>query len=101
MVAGARIEEDTGHGLMLAPDDEAAFLSALAEGHTTPRRGKRVTAEEVRQVAEVYNEAARTGMPPFDTIMRELHLSRATAARRVKAARKAGLIEPRKGGTNG
>lgn len=48
---------------------------------------------DLEHVAAIYNEAAASGLPPLAAVAGRLGKSKATACRRVEAARLAGLID--------
>jgi hypothetical protein len=66
-------------------------------------RGKRgSSAAHLALVANIYREARARRDPPTRTVAETLNISHSTAAKRVAAARRAGLLEPtRKGSTGG
>jgi hypothetical protein len=53
-----------------------------------------VAAPDLQVVADVYNDAARTGHAPTLAVEQRFGVSRSTAGRWVRAARNAGLLEP-------
>lgn len=58
------------------------------------RKGKRITDEELRQVAAIYREAWSLGGNPTDAVAEQMNMARSTAAKRVMAARAAGHLPP-------
>ena len=56
---------------------------------------------ELEQVALVYRMAYFIGLSPTKAVALELELSRDVAAKRVQAARRAGLLEPTRKGQKG
>jgi len=61
-------------------------------GPRTPHRGKPVSDEDLRRVAEVYRSVTKGGI---ETVAAELNYSRSTAARHIREARRRGILEPR------
>lgn len=74
------------------PPPEAVPYAAF-HGRRT-RQANKVTDDELRDVAAVYREALKRGDPPTLTVAEQLVYSRATAGRRVQAARKLGYLGP-------
>lgn len=57
------------------------------------RRGQRLTAEQLADVAKVYRAAWTVGDPVNEAVKTAFHLSRDGAAKRIQAARAAGLLD--------
>lgn len=55
---------------------------------------------EVAQAALIYMRAIDEGRRPLQAVMKDLHLTKATASRRVRAAKDAGLIAESTGGAS-
>ncbi|HZU54821.1 MAG TPA: hypothetical protein VFA06_03025 [Actinocrinis sp.] len=69
-----------------------AWFSPPAEAGV---RGKRVSNDRVAEAAQVYAEALAAGSnAPGEAVAKALGYSRATAARRIRAARERGLLPP-------
>jgi len=67
---------------------------ALVSELSPPRRRTPAPdlAPDLAVAAQAYSDAAANGQPRYAAVQRALHCSRATAARRIAAARAAGLI---------
>lgn len=76
----------------LKPEIDDANDAYAAWRESEPRARHRVSREELAKVAEVYRKAVEAGDPPTKTVREVLHLSRATAGRRVMETRSAGLL---------
>ena len=75
-------------------DRSERFKQAARRGKPARRRTRsRITDEELIRVAEVYR-AAYSSAGPTKAVADELHLTRVTAGRHVKLARKRGFLGP-------
>lgn len=54
---------------------------------------KRVTPDELQHIADVYNTALENNQPPLQAILADTGLPKATASRRIRSAKDAGLIQ--------
>ena len=59
-----------------------------------PHQGKVRTQEELQIVADLYKEANSKGISTQQHIAREMGIALSTAAKRIMASRKAGLLPP-------
>ena len=59
-----------------------------------PHQGKARTQEELQIVADLYKEANSKGIPTQRHIADEMNVALSTAAKRIMASRKAGLLPP-------
>jgi hypothetical protein len=67
-----------------------------------PRRGPfPLPPERVQEVAEIYRRAVDAGKSPLQAIKDAYHISRATASKYIKRARKAGFLGPARPGRSG
>ena len=57
-------------------------------------RGRRITHEQLQQVAEIYRRAVSDGKPPLRELEHQLQIAHSSAARLVGQARGAGLLGP-------
>jgi hypothetical protein len=57
-----------------------------------PQRGRRLSLDELRLVADTYQRARETYMPVTEAVAAACNVSRSTAGKRIMAARRAGLI---------
>ena len=60
---------------------------------TGPRRGKTLSADDHRQVAEIYRAAYGRGDSVLQAVADALYISKSTASKRIDKARKAGLLD--------
>jgi hypothetical protein len=81
-------------------DDERAHAGALAEG-LQARKGRTLTTGDLEVVADVYRAAWRQGANPRHAVAEQFHLSDSGAAKRIRAARGAGLLGPARPGKAG
>lgn len=98
------IDEGIFEAVPVLPQDERTLAAYRAAGRRyrhllTELRPKRpsasVIAEQVKQAAVVYRRALKDGRPdPTMAVTHTLNISRATASRRIDAAREAGLLGP-------
>jgi hypothetical protein len=58
------------------------------------RTRRRVTADALTEVAEVYRRAAEAGVPPTKAVSETLNMSRSKAAKMVSQARASGMLPP-------
>ena len=86
------------------------FLSGLVRSETTAPGNYKATPAtdddlnklpEVERAAVVYRGAYFVGLPPTSTVAEVLGVNKAVAAKRVQAARRAGLLEPTVKGKKG
>lgn len=61
---------------------------------TGPHQGKARTQEELQAVADLYREANSKGISTQQHIAHEMGVALSTAAKRIMASRKAGLLPP-------
>lgn len=81
--------------LLSTPSDAGEdFYQGFTEKARRPRSGSPLTDDHLRQVAELYRAAVKRGDPPDETIAREMHAARSTAARWVAKARERGILGP-------
>jgi DNA-binding MarR family transcriptional regulator len=64
-------------------------------------RGRRITDEQLRLVAEIYRRAVDEHKAPLLEIAKHLKIARSTAARLVMQAREAGYLGPARRGVAG
>jgi hypothetical protein len=81
----------------------APSLPAVPDGFVSsgPQRGRRLGDDELHAVAAVYREAHGAGEPVNEAVREAFTLSKDGAAKRIMAARRAGLlndVEPKRGG---
>jgi hypothetical protein len=76
----------------LADQERHQYYQQLARGARRPRRGSPVGDEHLERVAKLYRAAVERGDPPTETVGKEMHAARSTAARWVALARKRGLL---------
>lgn len=99
MVDGSPINGDAVRGFpigemvgmvrqILVPNVDSAIT-----GEVGPRRGQKLTAEDMRDVADVYLRAYERGMPSTRAVASTFQISTSAAAKRIMAARDAGLID--------
>lgn len=70
-----------------------AFTEAQSElDHGTRTLGASRVGKEVVKAADVYLAAVKADTSPLRAVMDELHLSKPTASRRIRAAKDAGLL---------
>jgi hypothetical protein len=82
-----------GEGLAVTFEKGSTWQAAPAEMATVLRkRGLKVPAGEVEAAADLYRNAPSDGL---QAVADGLHISRATAARRIKLARQRGLLPER------
>ena len=82
--------------------DEAIAAAAAKFGGSGPEsvppwpdtRGRRITNEQLQQVAEIYRGALTEHKPPLRELERKLAVAHSSAARLVGQARAAGLLGP-------
>ncbi len=79
---------------LLSATERADAYAAFSEGGRRPRRGVRLTDDQLRRVAEIYQTALRLGDPPTKTICEKEHVTRPTASRWVSMARARGVLGP-------
>jgi len=60
----------------------------------TGTRGRRITHEQLQQVADIYRRAVNNGKPPLRELEHTLGVAYSSAARLVGQARDAGLLGP-------
>ncbi len=71
-----------------------AWSAETALATVGPRRGRRLGEAELTEVARVYRQAWSSGDTPVNEAVRNaFHLSKDGAAKRIMAARKAGLLD--------
>ena len=77
------------------PDDHPEERRALLEEAAVfgVQRGRRLSGDLLEIVAATYREAYRTGQPVTQAVADRTGCSNSTAAKRIMAARKAGLLE--------
>jgi hypothetical protein len=80
--------------VLLNGDERDAYWSVLQANHIKPHRGKRLEPLTLETVARIYREAMATGSPPTKAVEEALHLSRSTAGRWIKEARRRGFLGP-------
>lgn len=86
----------TGDGVSLTVGVGQSWQHAPAELATVLRRpGRKVPAGEVDAAADLYRAATAAGGDGLAAVVAGLHVSRATAARRIKLARQRGLLPER------
>jgi hypothetical protein len=64
-------------------------------GIATAHRGRTHSDEELRLVADAYEKAMNLHIPVQQAVAQTFNVSRSTAAKRIMAARKRGLLGPR------
>lgn len=69
-------------------------LDDLASAQRRPGRPVEVTEANYREVADIYRAALASGQPVIRTIATRLVISEATAAKRIRNARKLGYLPP-------
>jgi hypothetical protein len=82
-------------GLFQRGRAELAPVPTLSERPTPSHRGLRLAIEELVAVAEVYRGAHAAGRPVVQAVAEACGLSRSAAAKRIRAARDAGVLEER------
>lgn len=83
---------------ILTDEGPEGWIEAYKKQQTeTPRRGKRLSDETLRDVANVYRDALRQGSRPIPAIAEAFTISKKTAPKWVMAAR--GRIDPATGST--
>ena len=75
----------------------ALELSELMMAH----KGRTLTRDDLAAVASVYREAHRVGADPRAAVREQFHLSDSGAAKRIRAARDAGVLGPARPGKAG
>jgi hypothetical protein len=83
----------------LTDEDRAAAL-AVADG-LEARKGRTLTSDHLHVVADVYRTAWREGADPRRAVAEHFHLSDSGAAKRIRAARDAGVLGPARPGKAG
>lgn len=68
-------------------------LEPLVNAQRGAQRGRRLTDDDLREVAAAYREAWSQGEPVNDAVRERCKLSRDGAAKRIMAARAAGLLD--------
>jgi hypothetical protein len=71
---------------------EADFMRAYPR--PTPKRGARVTLDELRRAAEIYLRAEEVGESTAEAIAKQFHIEESTARKWVMKARAAHLLPP-------
>lgn len=94
-----------GRGLT---EQEAAQITAIVGPHFVtvedaprPPRRRTVTPDLLRDVAQVYRKAYAEGLAPTEAVARHYVITKPTAARWVREARKVGALGPAIGTTGG
>jgi hypothetical protein len=72
--------------------ERAEFYDRYVSNARRPRRGSPITDDHLGQVAEIYRAALKRGDPPTQTIAKQMHAARSTAARWVALARERGHL---------
>lgn len=92
-----------GTGRLMMDAHERADADARARAATFPlaRRRNRITPAFLREVADVYREAYREGMPPTVAVKEHFGTTHSTAARWVMKARESGHLGPAQGAKGG
>jgi hypothetical protein len=96
--AAERFRRDAAGRVVEAPmsgADMEHFRSDFAARVRRPRRGKPLTDDQLRKVAEVWRDAAARGSrrPTLD-VARRLYVARSTAGRWIAEARRRGILAP-------
>jgi hypothetical protein len=77
-----------------AATEERGDADLEARAHWRNTRGRRITREQLEEVAAIYRESIDLRLPPGREIERRLGVARSTARRLVMQARAAGLLRP-------
>ncbi len=91
----------------MAPEAIEGSLGGLVKVRSTGRKGSRITPGNLdalpmlERVAVIYRAALFLGQPPTTMVAETLDVTRDAAAKRVQAARSAGLLEPTSKGKKG
>jgi hypothetical protein len=72
-------------------DEQAASVREMVEA-SRPKKGRTLTNDDLQVVADVYRTAWRQGADPRRAVAEQFHLSDSGAAKRIRAARDAGLL---------
>lgn len=80
-------------GTPLHDIESPSWTEAMRAGRHVPQRGKRLSDEQLEEVAVIYRDALERGMPPTATVAKSKHLARSTAGRWVLEARRRGFLE--------
>jgi hypothetical protein len=88
-LVAARVLDATRHERELRPyaDELRSYADAFR-----PRKGRKITDDDLRIVADVYRTAWRQGADPRRAVAEQFHLSDSGAAKRIRAARDAGFL---------
>lgn len=73
--------------------DQGRRRRAVARSATGPQRGSALSSDDLQAVSEAYRRAWREGRPVTVAIAEQFHIAPSTAAKRIMAARRAGLLD--------
>jgi hypothetical protein len=95
--AHASVASDPQRDLTAEQRSEYLSTAELLLAH----KGRTLTNDDLGEVARVYRQAHRIGANPRVAVREQFHLSDSGAAKRIRAARDAGLLGPARPGKAG